>query len=110
MTKRAVLAFSLFPLLTGCVAAAIPLALGGGEIAGSSALAKRQMSKHERQEASAEAIGHDLNWRKIKVSDISKDGDTVRWTANTVLGPYSCTMLEGRVHAECAPQEGAGQN
>lgn len=90
-------------MLSGCIAAAaLPLVVGGGAAVGTSEMAKGRMNKADRQMASADAIGQDLNARRIKISDVSKSGDTESWTATTAVGPYRCTMGVGRKTARCA--------
>jgi hypothetical protein len=89
-------------LLSGCVAAAaIPLVTGGGAFLGTKELAKSDMNRADRQAASANAIGQDLNARKIKISDVAKNGDVESWTATTAVGTYRCTMGVGRQTARC---------
>lgn len=90
--------------LSGCVAAMMApgLLATGGAYAGGNALEKRSYAKLGRQMASAEAIGNDLNYGSVKVSKAVRDGDTIRWTADTPIGKYACSQLAGRQHATCA--------
>jgi hypothetical protein len=89
--------------LSGCVAAmaAPSLLVGGGSLLGIHEYSKHVMNTADRQLASADAIGQDLNMRKIKISDVKTDGGMDRWTAKTAVGRYSCSMVEGKKDATC---------
>lgn len=93
-------------MLSGCVAAAVPLLVGGGSYVGGKKIVGGQISKTERYEATADAIGGDLRSGAIKMSGIKTDGDTEHWTAKTPIGLYSCTRLVGRAHVTCAKAGG----
>ena len=90
--------------LSGCVAAlaAPSLLVGGGSFVGAKAYAKHTLSKADRQAASAQAIGTDLNPRAIKVSNARTEGTTVRWTAKVADGRvYACSQENGHLSASC---------
>jgi hypothetical protein len=104
------LVLGALPLLSGCVAPLLmapSLAVSGGGLYGINAYTKHVMTESERQGATAAAVGNDLNLREIKVSKAVKDGDIVRWTADTAIGRYSCSQMVGRVHATCVKQGAA---
>lgn len=103
MLARCIAAFGAVSILSGCVAAipAAVVALNGGELYGAHRMARHIMNNQDRKTASAQAIGGDLNTRKIKISDISTEGETERWTAITVDGSYSCSELAGHTTATC---------
>lgn len=88
-------------MLSGCVAAAVPLLVGGGSYVGSKKIVGGTISKSERYQATADAIGGDLRSGAIKMSKIRTEGDTEHWSANTPIGLYSCTRLVGRAHVTC---------
>ena len=89
-------------MLSGCVAAlAAPFLITGGSMAAGDAWMDGLVKKQARRQASAEAIGQDLDPRGIKVSKVEKEGDTIRWTADTAVGRYSCSAMKGKVHATC---------
>ena len=93
--------------LSGCVAAlaAPSLLVGGGSFVGANAYSKHMMSKADRQFASAQAIGSDLNPRTIKVSKAKAKGTTVRWTAKVADGrQYACSQEKGHLSASCVEE------
>jgi len=107
----ACLALGATTAVSGCAAPlmmAPSLLVGGGSYVGIKAYTKHEMSKSERQAASAAAIGGDLNLRMIKVSKAETEGDNVRWTAETAIGRYKCSQKVGRVRANCV-KEGAAK-
>ena len=105
MLGKNLAALAALGMLSGCIAA-LPMALLeggtlGGALVGSDAWSKSVMRKEERREMTASAIGNDLNPRLIKVSSAKRDGDKVRWTADTATGHYACSALQGRMTATC---------
>ncbi|HEX5184133.1 MAG TPA: hypothetical protein VFW19_13425 [Allosphingosinicella sp.] len=81
--------------LSGCLAAVV-----AGGVVGKD----KVDAKMDRKHASAEAIGHDLNYRTIRISGVEKDGDIVKWTAITTIGRYLCSQHAGLQHATCRPE------
>lgn len=105
MRKRVLATIAASSMLSGCVAPMIAAAaLEGGMFAGNNALSKGIMNKEERQVATAQAIGGDINYRFIKVSDVTSVGDMINWTATTPDGLYACSMSKGRTQAVCRKQ------
>lgn len=90
-------------MLSGCIAAAaIPLVATGGAAVGGLEISKSSMNRADRQQATAAAVGQDLNARRIKISDVAKSGDMESWTATTAVGTYRCSMGVGRQTARCS--------
>lgn len=102
MRMKLFAALAASSMLSGCVAPLLAsAALSGGMLVGEKAWYKGMMNKTERQEATAQAIGGDINYRFIEVSKVTPNGDSISWTANTPDGLYSCTMGKGRTQAAC---------
>lgn len=93
--------------LSGCVAAlaAPSLLVGGGSYLGIKSYTKHAMSQADRQLASAQAIGGDLNLSAIKVSKPTTEGNTVHWIAEVPDGRlYACSEEKGHTTATCVKQ------
>ena len=107
MIKRTCAALVSTVTLSGCVAAlaAPSLLVGGGSFVGANAYSKHMMSKADRQFASAQAIGSDLNPLTIKVSNAKTAGTTVSWTAKVADGRrYACSQENGHLSASCVEE------
>lgn len=78
--------------LPGCIAA--PLLVSAGMGGGSLKLGNHMMKKDREAHmpvATAAALGHNLDPKNVKVSDVKFDHGIASWTADTPIGRYSCS-------------------
>jgi len=78
--------------LPGCIAA--PLLVGaagaGGGLKFGSHVEHKSLEAHMPVRTAA-ALGHNMDPKDVKISDVKFDHGTASWMADTPMGRYSCT-------------------
>lgn len=91
-------------MLSGCASALVGAGTTAGVVGGAavgSAMGNHVADKRQRQQATAEAIGPEVDWFTVKVSGVSKRGQMFLWRAQTPAGRYDCSEQVGDAFAAC---------
>jgi hypothetical protein len=102
--KRLAIAVCALPVLSGCASALVGAGTMAGVVGGAavgSSVGGRVADKRQRQQATAEAIGPEVDWFTVKVSGVSKRGQMFLWRAQAPSGRYDCSEQAGDTAAAC---------